>query len=149
MQYMVEYQECHPDGMGTNYYVRPHPLWMFEPAENQLVHLGKSSAGWCFLLRVYPERGINDLSDWIPILRGSEYKSAAEILDEYGDGVKYDRMMEIITKRSAHQTRDTREISPHVRPGPNGLLRYAECSGSAWSVRHGAGTWDCVYEDFL
>ena len=130
--------------MGTNYYVRPHPLWMFEPAEDQLLHLGKSSAGWCFLLRVYPERVINDLPDWIPILRGSEYKSPAEIYDEYGTRVMYNDMMEIITRRSGYQTGNIKEYPNHVCLGPNGLLRYAECSG----IRHGAGTWDCIDLEF-
>lgn len=134
--------------MSTNYYVRPHPLWMFEREEDQLLHFGKSSAGWCFLLRVYPERNINDLSDWIPILRGSEYKSPAEILDEYGTRVKYNDMMEIITRRSGHQTGDREDFSKLICSGPNGLLRYAECSWANSSVRHGEGTWDCVEGDF-
>lgn len=135
--------------MSTNYYVRPHPLWMFEREEDQLLHFGKSSAGWCFLLRVYTERNINDLSDWIPVLLGSEYKSPAEILDEYGTRVKYNKMMEIITRRSGHQTGDNIAYpSDLVCLGPNGLLRYAEFSGLGISVRHGAGTWDCVDGEF-
>lgn len=28
-------------------------------------HIGKSSVGWCFTLRIDPERGITDLDDWI------------------------------------------------------------------------------------
>lgn len=133
--------------MGTNYYVRPHPLWMFEREEDQLLHLGKSSAGWCFLLRVYPERSINDLSDWTPILRGSEYGYPAEIYDEYGTEVKYNEMLKIITRRSGHQ-KFLKEDTQVLCLGPNGLLRYTECSGINLNIRHGAGTWDCVDGEF-
>lgn len=134
--------------MGTNYYVRPHSLWMFEPAEDQILHLGESSAGWCFKLRVYPERGINDLPNWIPILRGSEYRPPAEVYDEYGDRVEYNNMLEIITRRSGNRTYDKEKYSELVRPGPNGLLRYAECAGFGLNVRQGSGTWDCIENEF-
>jgi hypothetical protein len=133
--------------MGSNYYIRPHALWAFEPEQEQRVHLGKSSAGWCFLLRVYPERGINDLSDWLPVLRGSEYKEPAIIFDEYGRSVGVNEMVEIITRRSGkhwHETDKVYSPSNVVCAGPNGLLRYAECQG----IKHGPGTWDCVAWDF-
>lgn len=30
------------------------------------LHIGKSAVGWAFNLRVYPDRGINELEDWLP-----------------------------------------------------------------------------------
>ena len=51
--------------MGTNYYLYegseacPTCKRPFEP-----LHIGKSSAGWCFSLHVIPEEGINTLDDW-------------------------------------------------------------------------------------
>jgi hypothetical protein len=137
-----------PPPMSTNYYVRPHRLWMFEPEQEQSLHLGKSSAGWCFLLRVYPERGINDLSDWLPVLRGSEYNDPAIIFDEYGESVSYNEMVEIITRRSGKRWEVDQAQSKMICVGPNGLLRYAECQGMQLCVWHGAGTWDCVEGDF-
>lgn len=114
---------------------------MFERAEDQLLHLGKSSAGWCFLLRVYPGRGINDLADWIPLLRGSE---SLDIYDEYGKSVDFNEMMEIITRRSGNWTDKALTPCNVTCAGPNGLRRYKETV----NIRHGAGTWDCVDGDF-
>ena len=50
--------------MGTNYYLYQKPDCEccgrpFEP-----LHIGKSSAGWCFALHIMPEDGISTLLDW-------------------------------------------------------------------------------------
>lgn len=46
--------------MGTNFYFYENP----EINEEDALHIGKSSAGWCFSLHIIPELGIRDLSDW-------------------------------------------------------------------------------------
>lgn len=134
----------HSPLVGTNYYVRPHPLWVFEEEENQQLHVGKSPGGWCFLLRVYPEKNINNLSDWVLILR----KKDAEIFDEYGSSVTYQQMLDIITRRSNPVPTKRYSIEQWAERGPNNLLRYAENNSFGISIKHGPGTWDCVTGEF-
>ena len=80
--------------MGTNYYLernvcsecgRPH----------ESLHIGKSSVGWCFSLHVIPDRGINDLDDWIQEFRDHR----ARIVDEYGSMVGISDMLATIRNR--------------------------------------------------
>ena len=142
--------------MGTNYYLhtrqpceccgRPYPP----------MHIGKSSAGWCFALHVIHEEAINDLEDW----RALWLQPLARIEDEYGGHVSADMMEYIITGRSWTRTFDQNgrwaqldgyvteqnfHQRNHSQRGPNGLLRHAIGN---WCVKHGDGTWDCVEGDF-
>ena len=126
--------------MGTNYYLHPRPDGPFEP-----LHIGKSSAGWCFSLHVMPEESIHDLDDW-RILWESP---GACIKDEYGRTVSIADMEEIITKRSwAKLPRDGEAWyrMNHAEPGPNNLARHV--INSSHCVKHGAGTWDCIIGEF-
>lgn len=101
--------------MGTNYYVQPDD-------NNEELHLGKSGSGWVFSLRVYPERGINDLIDWT-----GEWEKG-EISDQYGNKLSKDEMMRIITARRVGELR-------HPIDGKR-------CIG------HGDGPYDFMAEDF-
>lgn len=78
--------------MGTNYYmltdVCPH---CGRPAERK--HIGKSSAGWAFGLRIYPDEGINTLEDWKRVWAGQV------IEDEYERRLSVDELLNIITVR--------------------------------------------------
>lgn len=79
--------------MGTNYYIEAS-----EPCDKcglvpSRLHIGKSSAGWCFSLHVIPELGIYTLKDWQKMWKGRTIK------DEYGDVVSKGRMNYLITKR--------------------------------------------------
>lgn len=49
--------------MGTNYYLQKNVCGCCGRPEKQ-IHIGKSSAGWAFALRVYPHDGIKDYDDW-------------------------------------------------------------------------------------
>lgn len=129
--------------MGTNYYLHtkaPCPK-CGRPYERK--HIGKSSGGWCFTLHVIPEEGINDLDDWVKLWN----KRGSYILDEYGDRVSKDMMLEIITDRAwkGHGGDTTWFARNEAEPGPNGLVRHTIGYGC---VKHGAGTWDCVTGDF-
>ena len=64
--------------MGTNYYLHRNVCAHCGRGDEAL-HIGKSSAGWCFSLRVHPEEGIHDLPDWERELVGGK------IQDEYGE----------------------------------------------------------------
>jgi hypothetical protein len=77
--------------MSTNYYV-----YLADGTdESEVLHIGKSSMGWVFSLRVYPERGIRTLYDWLPILLDSQNA----IRDEYGRDITVTEILRTITVR--------------------------------------------------
>lgn len=80
--------------MGTNYYLQDKPCKHCGKAKPDR-HIGKSSYGWHFTLHVYPDDGINDLSDWEPLLKAK----GTSIIDEYGEILKPKQMKKIITER--------------------------------------------------
>jgi hypothetical protein len=133
--------------MGTNYYIWVKPgMTVPNAGECELLHIGKSSMGWVFSLRVYPERGINTLYDWLPIILNSNNA----IRDEYLRHITAHEMLETITCRS-------RDVSPdwtpkewemnHAEPGPNNLVRGRIVKEFDPGRTHGEGTWDyCNYE---
>lgn len=123
--------------MGTNYYIKL-------PCTETL-HIGKSSAGWCFALHVYPERGITNLEDWLDLL----CDPYAVIEDEYERWISPSKMLEQITLRSwayAYTHSPEFHMQNCSEPGPNGLLRCkvdgVRCIG------HGEGTYDYIIGDF-
>ena len=107
-------------------------------------HIGKSSAGWVFLLHVYPEENIRDLNDWIELFNSDLYK----IRDEYGVYVSKVEMITIITKRSWNNLSSMSALDlerNHAQLGPNNLVRSKlgrDCIG------HGDGTWDLIVGDW-
>lgn len=135
--------------MGTNYYLKENTCECCGRSEER--HIGKSSGGWVFCLRVYPDEGINTLDDWKPRL------AANPIKNEYGDDVEFDEMWKNITERrwegraldvtpfgyrslaDFHQKNSSED-------GPNGLLRH-QISGQC--IGHGEGTWDYIIGEFL
>lgn len=132
--------------MGTNYYLH-------RPDEDPL-HIGKSSVGWCFSLHVIPEKGINDLQDWVDLWQAP----GARIEDEYGRDVPPDKMFWKIAGRSRasdwaetevwpnlHQSEEAFHSANHSERGPNGLLRSQI---GRYCVSHGAGSWDCFVGEF-
>lgn len=66
------------------------------------LHIGKSSYGWHFSLCIYPNLGINDLSDWIKVFEDNE------IVDECDAVISIEKMIDIITNRS-HLNKDKTE----------------------------------------
>ena len=124
--------------MGTNYYIYCANDDVTQDSEE--LHIGKSSSGWVFSLRVHPNRGIRTLYDWMPVILNSQNV----IRDEYGRNITAYEMLQTITDRS----RDTlpemtqRDLDlNHAEFGINNLLRTND------TERHGEGTWDyCDYE---
>ena len=134
--------------MGTNYYAERAAgdpcshCGRFEVAER--LHIGKSSAGWCFSLHVIPERELNSLEDWKEYLR----QPNITIEDEYGRRHTLSELLDRITDRS----RMTRDVPTeqwlrlnHAVPGPNGLVRHQI---GQYCVGHGEGTWDLIPGEF-
>jgi len=115
--------------MGTNYYWRADE-------RDESIHIGKSSAGWCFALHVTEE--LTSLDDWV-----AEWGKPGYIQDEYGTRHTPEQMFKVITNRRWHRPDllswrvDGRN---NAVKGPNGLLRSRidneHCTG------HGEGTWD-------
>jgi hypothetical protein len=137
--------------MGTNYYEVAQPACPHCGRDHDQLHIGKSSAGWCFSLHVIPAMNLNDWPDW-----ESRLSDGRPIEDEYGKRITLAELREIVTDRG----RDGRdwEQSPygypswpefhrrnHSQPGPKGLLRHQL---SRWCVGHGAGTWDLLPGEF-
>ena len=56
-------------------------------------HIGKSSAGWRFLLQIYPKQDINSLEDWKKLMKDGT------IFDEYGEEISQEEMLKIITHK--------------------------------------------------
>lgn len=81
-------------------------------------HIGKSSAGWHFNLCIYPDSSINNLDDWKLLFACSRNK----IIDEYGNKVGADEMLDIITKRE--WSRAEYEPTPNATKGIKGLYAH-------------------------
>ena len=131
--------------MGTNYYLHTKAACKTCGRPFEAKHIGKSSGGWCFSLHVIPDEGIYDLPDWEKLWK----KRGSFIVDEYGDRVSKEKMMEIITKREwkgGEQWSHDQYTYNHAVPGPNGLARHR--LGNGFCIQHGAGTWDCVLGEF-
>lgn len=124
--------------MGTNYFLKSkkHP-------DATPIHIGKSSAGWCFALHVIPQLDINSLDDWKKLF----YNENNIIENEYNEEILHDQMMIIITERKGREDRQTgQQLDPYTIVGPNGLVRHP--LDEKWVVAHGEGTWDCLVGEF-
>lgn len=153
--------------MGTNYYWRlrnqpetpksepcphcghtPKPEPEPEVERDEGIHIGKSSNGWCFALRVYPRElvcgwKIHTLSDWLHAIRSDDSR---EVVNEYGDVVDYETLGNIILKRSWQRPDTGFDYERnHAVPGPDGLARHKL---GGFCIQHGEGTYDLVVGDF-
>ena len=81
--------------MGTNYYVKGEDCPTCGHAVKPDLHIGKSSAGWKFMLHIDPDNGINNLDDWVKIWS----QEGAVIRNEYGDDIPPQDMLKTITHR--------------------------------------------------
>ena len=143
--------------MGTNYYSVKrdieHLVMMdfydlhercYDLDGNDVLHIGKSSSGWCFSLHVIPEQGINSLQDWVKLFIDPERM----IVDEYKNECDLIKIMGVITTRS-RQNPDQwsqEEMDRNcAEPGPNNLVRHRLGRGC---TAHGEGTWDLLEGHF-
>jgi hypothetical protein len=146
--------------MGTNFYLESTAC-MPSAFERPRIHIGKSSAGWCFALHVYPSSGEDvdhrpaNFGQWCGLLESTEADGSARVVDEYGTEITVAEMIETITVRSfsrsfpsTHYTNaaDFHEVN-HSDPGPHGLVRH-QIDG-IYCLAHGEGTWDYLVGDFL
>lgn len=110
--------------MGTNYYLHEKPDCECCGRPHEPLHIGKSSAGWNFLVHIMPEYGINRLDDW----RARWSKPGTYIRNEYGDRVPIEVMESAVTQRA-----------PDLKRTP---WHDKNCYG------YGEGTWDYITGDF-
>ena len=133
--------------MGTNYYLRQPPCSQCGHSGAEL-HVGKSSAGWNFGLRIYPKIGetvderlksfgvdqICELEDWHVIFE------RFPIFNEYGDSISSVSMREIIVDRTHPQG-----LLSRLTAGPEHMGPYRDLLHSP--THAGKGTYDlCAYE---
>lgn len=135
--------------MGTNYYLRQPPCSQcgHVPAE---LHIGKSSAGWNFGLRIYPKIDdepnvqvslwgadtICELDDWRPLF------DRFPIVDEYDRPVSADDMIATITARS-HPNGLLSRLTPGPHMGP-----YHNPDPMRPDTFAGKGTYDLCNHEF-
>jgi hypothetical protein len=129
--------------MGTNYYWNKEKCPMCRQNIGDELHIGKSSVGWCFSLRVYPsEEGRPvDLAQWRLLFE------QGVITDEYGSALSSDEMLSIITDRGRDKPISSgfdHERNRSVE-GPNNLVRHRI---NEFCLGHGEGTWDYLVGDF-
>jgi hypothetical protein len=139
--------------MGTNYYVRDYSEYCEHCGRGMKeIHLGKSSAAWCFALHVYPEKGINNLEDVLAFIKDKK------IIDEYEDNISLESFINIVIHRNWHTSKRDWEFPigkytslehflqvNHAELGPNNLLRNKI---GPYCIGHGEGTYDYMVGDF-
>jgi hypothetical protein len=125
--------------MGTNYYLKKESpskcVTCKHDPDEKVLHIGKSSYGWCFSLHIIPEEGINSLDDW----KAAWGASGAKILNEYDEEVLPEDMLKIIT------TRGPGKWSPEGREPQRHAPFHKENPGT---VREGPGSYDLILGDF-
>ena len=126
--------------MGTNYYlyIRSNHCEHCGRVDEEKLHIGKSSAGWVFALKLYPDRGIDSLDDWRKKLH------EGIIRDNYGNMITLEAMIQCITDRRWNKI--IKEIPKGAVQGPRGLLM---ADPSIWSGGHKGygennGTWEYI-----
>ena len=123
--------------MGTNYYTREERCSACGHRKKGR-HLGKSSAGWHFALRIYPEEGIRDISDIFKLAH-----DAGGVVDEYGQQHSVEDFMHIVMVRFRF---DKDELPPHwftENQASRGWLGLAKRRGSETG-----GPWDYINHEF-
>jgi hypothetical protein len=135
--------------MGTNYYLhkKPNPACPTcgHQPKGEPLHIGKSSAGWCFSLVAYPVgEGPTSLSEWIDAWNADD----VEIRDEYGRAVIPAEMLAVVTERRLAQRPDWAPWEydrNYAVPGPNNLVRHRVPDAA---IAHGDGTYDLCRPGF-
>lgn len=143
--------------MGTNYYLHAPKCITCGHEPEEPIHLGKSSHGWTFALRIRPEEGIDN---WSKLLLMIELRVAEgyRIEDEYDNPVSTRKFIDLVTVRSRERVLTNEDVqrmgyrdlesfyvSNQAERGPNNLTRSIvnhRCIG------HGAGTYSYFVTDF-
>jgi hypothetical protein len=122
--------------MGTNYFLHSQKCPHCGIERKDKMHLGKSSAGWCFSLHVYPELELNDWFDMWEYISFCTEEEDYEIQDEYGDTIDPALFFTIVWDRHCKVPFSWSHFHKnHAIPGPFGLARHPidgqHCIGNA------------------
>ena len=122
--------------MGTNYFLHSQKCPHCGIEQKDKMHLGKSSAGWCFSLHVYPELDLNDWFDMWEYISFCTEEEGYEIQDEYGDTIDSALFFTIVWDRHCKVPLSLDWLNKnHALPGPFGLARHPidgeHCIGNA------------------
>lgn len=133
--------------MGTNHYLHAPACPHCGKEQEERIHLGKSSVGWCYGLHVRPEWNIFTLKD-VGALITDKINDGWEIRNEYGDKLSKGEWAKIVLAREGRQSAlgDQWYRQNHAIKGPKNLARHVidhwHCIG------HGEGTYDYIVGDF-
>ena len=149
--------------MGTNYYwhlgeARVYPTCAHVTPAKEL-HIGKSSFGWVFSVRLHPDENINSLEDW----KERWNTPGSFILDEYDSTISKEEMLSTIVDRAKNYAdrKDDRSyygynsfahllVANHATLHPSGLL-CADVNSlvhKTFGTKRGEGTWDYHFGEF-
>lgn len=149
--------------MGTNYYYHTNVnvVDRLLGKEPEVLHIGKSSFGWCFSLHAIKERGLTTAGAWLKFI----HQDGGKILNEYDDVVSLEELHATICDRKGRNNEPpfiTAEFNPleyevHDSfeayckkaggdPGPNGLIRHTV--DGRHCLANGDGTWDLIAGEF-
>lgn len=138
--------------MGTNYYLYMDVCKHCKrPA--RIMHIGKSSAGWCFSLHVRDPQNVfeehlpNSFEEWEELF--SDLNNV--IYDEYGNEISAERLVMTITQRSwpnPHEHTPAWLAENHAVLGPNGLCRHAILAGHCIGHAPNNETYDLIIGEF-
>ena len=92
--------------MGTNYYLHEKPPCPTCGHETEPLHIGKSSVGWAFALRIMPERKIHDLMCWYDLARAP----GAIIRNEYHEILTPNEFLTMVKMRRFKQRNSINSI---------------------------------------
>jgi len=147
--------------MSTNYYLHYNEEVVGECCacgqavkKQKVRHLGKSSGGWHFALKVYPDEGITD-KDSLEKEIDAALQSGGCIRDEYEDEVDSYQFWKVVTHRAKpfltkypnefYRSRQDFLDRNSAEDGFNGLVR---AKLSRHCIGHGDGTYDYFVGDF-
>ena len=113
--------------MGTNYYLHREVCQCCKRGK-EVLHIGKSSIGWCFSLNTHPFEGITSLEDW----KHAWAQDGTLIVDEYRSEIPAAEMLRTIAERKSFH---------------GGPLRRHTVDGRH-CLSHGEGTYDIMCGEF-
>lgn len=122
--------------MGTNYFLHSQKCPHCGIERKDKMHLGKSSAGWCFSLHVYPELELNNWDEMWEYIVFCVEEEGYRIENEYGETVYLEEFCSVVLNRSSQTPFCWSWFHKnHALPGPFGLARHPidgeHCIGNA------------------
>jgi hypothetical protein len=129
------------NNMSTNYYAVKGEWQSGEEFETikqhfsgrpAMIHIGKSSAGWCFSLHVYPEMHVRTLDDW-KSLADKLIATGWRIEDEYREVIPLENLWRVVERAD-------------YKAGAELLRRHKPAEN--YCIGNGPGHYDYIIGDF-